>query len=187
MSATSTAWTLDPCPACGSPVRAVERRSGKAGGYLAQPCGHVVLATIGKDQVVTLEPFVTDALEDDQPAIPGLEPAPRGASALEKATRQTIRALQVIGLVEERHAMVVQLMLDLAVVVDAGRRGGKAAAAAMAAAQLLAAYQLLIPEQVEGGGSDAFDELARDLREAGARALAEVQRSGAPVRDTPES
>lgn len=183
--------TLDACPSCASPVRRVVPVKGKAGRHTAEPCGHLVMVKVHPDQVVELSRFVTEELDEDvepgQPILPGLDVAPRGASALDKATRRTIVALQVAGLVGEREAMVCQLMLDLAVVVDAGRRQGKAAAAAMAATQLLAAYQLLIPEAVEGGGDDAFDELARDLRAAGAAALAEFHGRGSPVRDSPES
>lgn len=178
--------SLDACPACREYVDQVDQVAG--GPHIARPCGHPVVVTIYGDHVELASPpaFVTGELEDPeagQPAIPGLDAAPRGASELDKATRRTIVALTAVGLVGEREAMVCQLMLDLAVVVDAGRRQGKAAAAAMAATQLLAAYQLLVPDAVEGGGDDAFDELARDLRAAGARALAEFQGSGATVRD----
>lgn len=102
--------------------------------------------------------------------LPGLEPPAPRASLLERATRRTIAALEADDRVDESHAMLLQLLLDLAEVVDAGRRQGKASAAAMAAAQMLAAYAVLVPP-VEGGDSgdpDAFDQLADDLRRAAA-------------------
>lgn len=105
---------------------------------------------------------MTDAAE--QAPIPGLEPPSRGASALEVATRRSIVALEADGLVDERHSMVTQLMIELAIAVDAGRRGGKASAAAMAAAQLIAAYQLLVPVEDGGETHDAYDDLASELR-----------------------
>jgi len=113
--------------------------------------------------------------EPTDPVLPGLDAPPPTASALELSTRRTIAALEALGLVDERHSMLLQLMLDLAQVVDAGRRHAKASAAAMAAAQLLAAYTLLMPETEGGGGDgDAFDQLASDLRDAARSAGASV-------------
>lgn len=100
----------------------------------------------------------------DQLPIPGLEPPSRSASPMERATRRSIVALEAAGLVEERHSMVTQLMIELAQVVDAGRRNGKASAAAMAASEIMAAYQLLLPADEGGETHDAYDDLASELR-----------------------
>lgn len=107
----------------------------------------------------------------DENVLPGLEPPTRSASPLEVATRRTITRLHELGLVDESHAMLTRLLVDLAEVVDAGRRQGKASAAAMAAAQILATYQILVPvDSGEGGEDDPFDELAGELRDAAAAA-----------------
>ena len=116
-------------------------------------------------------------IEPDQPALPGLdvdEDRPGPGGELRAAARRSIRALSEAGYLDESHAVLCQLMLQLADAVDAGVRYGKASAAAMAAAQLLATYQAMRPE---GGDSDVneFDELVAQLRAAG---------SGAPVGDS---
>jgi len=100
----------------------------------------------------------------DEQLLPGLEPPSRGEPAIKVAARRTITALEAAGFLDERHAVICQLILDLAEVVDAGRRQGKASAAAMAAAQLLAAYTLLMPEANEGGGDDDWSTFVADLR-----------------------
>lgn len=107
--------------------------------------------------------------ERDEAALPGLDAPRPHAPAIVLATRRTIAQLHTAGLVDESHAMLLQLLLDLAEVVDSGRRQGRASAVAMAAAQMLAAYAVLVPPTPpdEGGGQgDAFDELAADLRRA---------------------
>ncbi len=104
--------------------------------------------------------------DESAPMIPGLEPPAPRESALERAARRTIAAIAEEQLLTERHAVICQLILDLAASIDAGRRSGKASAVAMAAAQLQSAYELLpIPE---GGDSDgAWDELVAELRRSG--------------------
>lgn len=106
--------------------------------------------------------------EATEAALPGLEPdAPRD-SALKVAARRSIRALESAGYLDDRHAVVCQLILDLADVISAASKRGQAAAAGMSAAQLLAAFSLLLPEATEGGGSDGWDELVADLRRSAA-------------------
>ena len=109
-------------------------------------------------------------------ALPGLEAPARSASRLELAARRTIKALRAEGLLTERHAVLCQLMLDLAEVIDAGRRNGKASAAAMAAAQLTAAYELMVPDDEPGG----------DENSEWSRLVAELRGSGTPPRDPAE-
>lgn len=100
----------------------------------------------------------------DEQLLPGLEPPSRGEPAIKLAARRTLVALEAAGYLDERHAVINQLILDLADVVESGRVQGKASAAAMAAAQLLAAYQLLMPEASEGGGDDDWSQFVADLR-----------------------
>lgn len=111
---------------------------------------------------------------NDAPMLPGLEPPPRSASPLELAAHRTIQALQDEGLLEPRHALTCQLILDLSQAVDAGKRAGRASAVAMAAAQLREAF-LSLPEPATGGEEgDAWEALARELgRAAAARDAAE--------------
>lgn len=112
--------------------------------------------------------------------LPGLEPAARGESPLQLAARRTIAALDATGFLDERHAVLCQLMLDMAEVTDVGRRNGKAAAAAMAAAQLTAAYVLLFPDRPEGGGDDdGWDELVAEFRRRESE-IRDAAKPGAP-------
>lgn len=109
--------------------------------------------------------------DDDQAvlALPGLEdtqPA-GGTTPLETAARRSLAALQASGLLEDRHAVTMQLVLDLARAVGRSAAKGQAAAAAMAAAQLREAWALL-PQPDGGTSGDEWDELARDLRAAAA-------------------
>lgn len=102
-------------------------------------------------------------------ALPGLEdvqPA-GGTTALETAARRSLAALQTAGILEDRHAVTMQLVLDLARSVGRASAKGQAAAAAMAAAQLREAWALL-PQPDGSTSGDEWDELARDLRAAAA-------------------
>jgi hypothetical protein len=105
--------------------------------------------------------------------LPGLEPPAARDSAMVKAARRTLASLHAIGKVDETHAVLCQQMLELADVVDRGRRQGKASAVAMAAAQIIATYQLMVPE-TKGGDGDA-DEWSRLVEE--------VRRSATTPRD----
>jgi hypothetical protein len=126
------------------------------------------------------EPKNPGAIEQTEPLpLPGLEPAAPGLSPIERAARRTLSALKAVDLVDERHALPMQLILDLSTVVGAACRKGQAAAAAMATAQILAALATLMPE-AEGGEGDGYDQLAADLRSAAldsARRAAEVRDS----------
>lgn len=109
--------------------------------------------------------------------LPGLDPPRRGESAMVRAARRTIAALSGDGYLDESHAILCQQILELAEVVDAGRRQGKASAVAMAAAQIIATYEKLVPESAGGSEDDA----------AWSELVAEFRRSAAPVRDSPQS
>ena len=120
--------------------------------------------------------------EPDALPIPGLEPPQPRESALKLAARRTIAELQRLAMLDDSHAVICQLILDLCDVVDAGRRQGRASAAAMAAAQLLAAYQLLKPEAKGGGDED--DQAWSELVEAFRRGTAKIR--DATDADTPQ-
>lgn len=126
------------------------------------------------------EPKNPGAIEGTEPLpLPGLETAKAGLAPIESAARRTLAALADLQLVDERHSLPMQLILDLATVVGAACRKGQAAAAAMATAQILAALATLMPE-AEGGEGDGYDQLAADLRAAAvdsARRAAEVRDS----------
>lgn len=107
-----------------------------------------------------------DDSAQEQLALPGLDERPIGQlSQLEQAMRRSIRALSSAGLLDDSHAMPLELCLSLARAVGRATDKGQAAAAAMAAAQLREAWQLL-PELASGGGGDEWEQLARELREA---------------------
>lgn len=110
-----------------------------------------------------------DDQEQSALALPGLDDHTRagGITALETAARRSLAALQASGLLEDRHAVTMQLVLDLARSVGRASDKGQAAAAAMAAAQLREAWALL-PQPDGGHQGDEWDELARDLRQAAA-------------------
>lgn len=120
------------------------------------------------------------ALEAGDP-LPGLGEPAGTAGPLELAAHRTLAALEADGLLTEQHALIAQLILDLARVATLSVRTGKASAAALAGAQLLAAYDVLTPDTAEGG-HDAYDQLAADLRAA---AVDETRRATA-VRDRAE-
>lgn len=91
---------------------------------------------------------------DQQLPLPGLgDPTPH-TSELTTQVQRSLRALADQGLVDERHAGLMQLALELARAI---RPGEKAYGVAQAAAQLLAVFAQLMPE-ADGGDGDAFAE-----------------------------
>lgn len=95
-------------------------------------------------------------LSTDEP-LPGLgDPSgPRLPGELEAQVRRSLQFMAANGLVDGRHAGLMQLALELARAI---RPGEKAYGVAQAAAQLIATFDKLMPE-TEGGPSDGFDEL----------------------------
>ena len=96
-------------------------------------------------------------------ADPASSPTAYGASELQTQVRRSLRYLADQGLVDERHAGLMQLALELARAV---RPGERAYGIAQAAAQLLATFDKLMPEQ-EGAGGGEFNELQAYLRGVG--------------------
>lgn len=108
--------------------------------------------------------------DDDQPTLPGLEPPGTGAEPpMVQAARTTLLALQRDGVLEDRHAVLVALVLELAQAVAAGSRSGRASAAAMAAAQLRETMLVLDPPP-EVGSVDGREALARFVADLEAHA-----------------
>lgn len=91
---------------------------------------------------------------DQQLPLPGLGEPERHSSQLVEQVQRSLRALAEQGLVDERHAGLMQLALELARSI---RPGEKPYGVAQAAAQLLAVFAQLMPD-VEGGDGDAFAE-----------------------------
>lgn len=92
--------------------------------------------------------------------LPGIEAPARLVSELETQVRRSLRFLADEGLVDDRHAGLMQLALELSRSIGPSQ---KAYGNAQAAAQLLAVWDKLLPD-VEGGATDGFDELRAYLQ-----------------------
>lgn len=105
---------------------------------------------------------------DDQP-LPGLEPDQPADGAVLKAARRTLRALEDADQLTEQHAVMAAALVTVARQLDRAANSGRAKEYAVAnlVAQLRDTWTALVPETQEGG-SDAFDQLATDLRNAAA-------------------
>lgn len=101
-----------------------------------------------------------------QPTLPGLSLPSSGVTDLERAALASMEALDADGVLEPRHALTVQLVLELSRVIGAGVRTGKTAAVAMAAKQLLEAIESLPTPAPDPGDKDPWAELERRLAEA---------------------
>ena len=109
----------------------------------------------------------------DQP-LPGLgAPEQPGTNALEQAVRRSLAQLHEIGKVDERHAGLMELALQLARSI---RPGEKAYGVAQCAAQLLATFDKLMPPE-DGGPTHGFGDLQAYLAGVG------DARSGTALRD----
>lgn len=105
------------------------------------------------------------AAADSSLPLPGLAAPDRGGvTELERAARRSLAALDSAGLLQENHAVLMQLVLDLARAVGLGAASGRASAAAMAAAQLREAWAMLPTLDMDTGSGDEWDKLAMELR-----------------------
>ena len=97
--------------------------------------------------------------------LPGLELVPPdqlSTSAMRRAVIATIEALQVDGLLEPRHAALLQLALEGADTVAMARRVGRPSGAAQAQAELRATL-LALPTPVAGDSAQRFAEFVDKL------------------------
>lgn len=102
--------------------------------------------------------------DDGQLALPGLTPPRDSDTAMVVAAKFTLDELRNLGVLERRHAVLVQLVLSLSAAIDAGTRAGRASAVAMAAAQLRETILTLDPPPEEAGASvEAHRRLAEFL------------------------
>lgn len=100
----------------------------------------------------------------DAPTLFGAGPPTQAPGVMRAEVEATIKALDALGLLDDRHRAVCQLARQLADVVEAGTRSGKAAAAAMAARELRETLAAL-PEPEETT-TDEWDELVAAMRAA---------------------
>lgn len=94
-----------------------------------------------------------------QPPLPGMADLAPAETPLEVAARLQIEDLRSRGLLDQSHAITVQLVLDLARVVGLSAAKGKAAGAALAARQLQDAVAAL-----PSARADSFEQLSSKLR-----------------------
>lgn len=111
--------------------------------------------------------------------LPGLDTPAAGMTALERAARRSLDALDKAGLLNETHALPMALVLDLARAVAMGTSTGKASAAALAAAQLREAF-LLLPVLDDAPAQDEWDQLAIRMRQEADRERARQARQALP-------
>jgi hypothetical protein len=82
------------------------------------------------------------------------------------ACRQTIRALEAADKLAPAHAVLTQLLLELAAAIDGGAQRGRASAVAMAARELRDTLLMIDPPPEDGpAGADALRAL-RDFTQA---------------------
>lgn len=82
-------------------------------------------------------------MPDSQPFLPGMAPLDPGPSPLEQAARIQIKNLADRNLLNDDHAIAVQLVLDLARAIGVSATRGRASAMALAAKELREALALL--------------------------------------------
>lgn len=122
----------------------------------------------------------------DQLALPGMDGPREHDSAMVRACRQTIVALEAAGKLLPQHAVLTQLLLALSEAIDGGRRSGRASAVAMAARELRDTLLMIDPPPEDGAAGDAALQLLREFTanvEAAANnggALPEVPRADQP-------
>lgn len=112
--------------------------------------------------------------DDDQlPALelPGLEADQAGDGDVLKAARRSLRALEQAGVFTDAGAVMGAALVTTARQLDRAVSGGRAKdyGVAQLVAQLRETWSVLVPDET-GNGSDGFDQLAAELREAAANA-----------------
>lgn len=104
--------------------------------------------------------------DDYTPVLPGLELPTTLVAPLDAAVRRTFAALAAEGLLEDRHAALMQLCLDLADSVANAKVSRRATAVALAARELRETLAMLPEPEVTV--DDGWAELTRALDNAAA-------------------
>jgi hypothetical protein len=105
----------------------------------------------------------------DETPLPGMEADPvRADGPVTAAARRTIAALGPV--LDESHAVMCAALVTTAQQLDRAAASSRAKDYGVAnlVAQLRETWHALIPDAVDGGGDDAWDDLAADLRRAAA-------------------
>jgi len=97
-------------------------------------------------------------MTESQPFLPGMAPLDPGPTPLERAARIQIQKLADDGLLNENHAIAVQLVLDLSRAIGVSATRGRASAMALAAKELREALALL-----PANDTDEFSTLMAQL------------------------
>jgi hypothetical protein len=104
-------------------------------------------------------------LDDHDAPLPGLELQLRaGASKLEEEVARSFQRMQRDGLIDDRHAGLLELGKLLARRIGSGSYG-KDYGVAQLSAQLLGVFDKLMPDEEGGGSSDGFDRWQQALSE----------------------
>lgn len=82
-------------------------------------------------------------MTETQPFLPGMAPLDAGPTPLEQAARIQLQKLADDGLLNDNHAIAVQLVLDLARAIGVSATRGRASAMALASKELREALALL--------------------------------------------
>lgn len=107
--------------------------------------------------------------DESQPTLPGLELDDASRHGRMHATVvHTLEALQREGLIDDRHAAMMQLSLELADSMAMARAGNKAYAVAAVAAQLRETL-LALPAPPDAGKLELFAQLVGALNSIGAQ------------------
>lgn len=84
-------------------------------------------------------------------------------SAMVQAAHHTLNALRDANMLDDRKALLANLVLELAAVIDRGTRAGRASAVAMAAAQLRETMLVLDPPPEDTDASAQAQQLLREF------------------------
>lgn len=101
-------------------------------------------------------------MTEQQPYLPGMAPIDPVQTPLETAAHVMLEQLRADELLKPQHALVVQLVLDLARAIGLSATKGRAAAMALAAKELREALALLPAPEAD----DAFAQLMQEIANA---------------------
>lgn len=95
----------------------------------------------------------------NQPFLPGMSDVAPALTGMERAARVMLGRLDAQNLLDDGHALTVQLILDLSAVIGRAALKGQAAGMALASRELREAIALL-----PTAGNDAWEQMMRDMR-----------------------